>query len=281
MLTPSPTPPRRATHPARDCSLLGGHCPALHIYVVEQSDDGRKFNRGKLLNIGFRLAEADGREVFVFHDVDLLPSPELAPYYAQVPAGGPVHIARVWGRYSGNPKYMGGAVAFSRGDFERINGFPNTFWGWGGEDDEMRKRVDEAEPRMEVAAPREGAMEDLEAQSLEEKLQTLRAHREWKCNVKWEALNEHAATWRRNGLADLDYSLLATEPLGPHATKYTVDVKLNGHWTDTVFHIDAPAGGGGGRGRGRGRRGGGGGGGGGHQRDRGRIHEPGHKRQRV
>lgn len=50
-------------------------------------------------------------------------------------------------------------------------------------------------------------MEDMEEQSLEAKLQTLRAHRDWKCNVKWEALNEHAATWRRNGLEDLDYEV--------------------------------------------------------------------------
>lgn len=46
-------------------------------------------------------------------------------------------------RYSGNPKYIGGAVAFSAEDFRKINGFPNTFWGWGGEDDEMYKRMTE------------------------------------------------------------------------------------------------------------------------------------------
>lgn len=75
--------------------------------------------------------------------MDLLPSPELVPYYLEPPAAGPVHIAHVWGRYSGNPKYIGGAVAFTAEHFRRINGFPNTFWGWGGEDDEMRRRIDE------------------------------------------------------------------------------------------------------------------------------------------
>ena len=29
-----------------------------HIYIIEQSDDNRKFNRGKLLNIGFDFAFA-------------------------------------------------------------------------------------------------------------------------------------------------------------------------------------------------------------------------------
>lgn len=32
-------------------------------------------------------------------------------------------------------------MAFNRKDFEAINGFPNTFWGWGGEDDEMYSRI--------------------------------------------------------------------------------------------------------------------------------------------
>ncbi len=164
-------------------------------------------------------------------------------------------------------------------------------------------------------------MEDMEAQTLEAKLQTLRAHREWKCNVKWEALNEHGATWRKNGLADLDYEVrtkgrrvacvcllayghivwssltllgwyhphaqvLATEALGPHATKYTVDVKLNGHWTDTVHEAppsanDGHRGGHGGRGwRGGGRGGGGGGGGGGGWGRGNRNHEPDPKRRR-
>lgn len=40
-------------------------------------------------------------------------------------------------------RYFGGVVSFSRDDFEAINGFPNTFWGWGGEDDEMYSRIKE------------------------------------------------------------------------------------------------------------------------------------------
>jgi hypothetical protein len=139
-----------------------------HIYIIEQSNDGRKFNRGKLLNIGFDIArknkirlqggvqeshgnQLDGKpsttqtlpphDVYIFHDVDLLPSEDLALYYTKFPAS-PTHIARVWDRYSNNPKYFGGIVAFSSSDMKRINGYPNNFWGWGGEDDEMQKRCE-------------------------------------------------------------------------------------------------------------------------------------------
>ena len=101
-----------------------------HIYIVEQSDDGRKFNRGKLLNIGFDYARKNAKpkhDVFIFHDVDLLPNDNLGEWYAEFPKV-PIHIARVWDRYSNNPKYFGGVVSFSESDYKRINGYPNTFW---------------------------------------------------------------------------------------------------------------------------------------------------------
>src|SRR5690606_13315596 len=71
------------------------------IYIVEQTNDNRKFNRGKLLNVGFDLAKNDGCAAVIFHDVDLLPSEELLPYYCNVPERGrPCHIARVNNRLS-------------------------------------------------------------------------------------------------------------------------------------------------------------------------------------
>mmetsp|Transcript_33038 Transcript_33038/g.76150 ORF Transcript_33038/g.76150 Transcript_33038/m.76150 type:complete len:315 (-) Transcript_33038:669-1613(-) len=123
----------------------------FHIYVVEQSDDGRKFNRGKLLNIGFDIARRKRElkhDVFIFHDVDLLPGDDLGSWYTRFPKS-PLHIARCWGRYSNNPKYFGGIVSFSASDMRRINGYPNTFWGWGGEDDEMQKRCEGLKIRWE------------------------------------------------------------------------------------------------------------------------------------
>jgi hypothetical protein len=89
-------PNASSPHVERCTRLFDGH--GVHIFIVEQSADDRKFNRGKLLNIGFDLAcKAGGYETFVFHDVDLIPSPELVPSYTQKPDN-PVHIARVWDR---------------------------------------------------------------------------------------------------------------------------------------------------------------------------------------
>jgi hypothetical protein len=211
-----------------------GLVSSYHVYIVEQSNDERKFNRGKLLNIGFDLARKSrrGHDVFIFHDVDLLPQDDIGKWYAQFPKR-PLHIARVWKRYSNNPNYFGGVVSFSSSDYKRINGYPNTFWGWGGEDDEMKKRLD----RLGITfdSPDKGTLLDLEQMTLDEKLSFLKKNREWKCMVKWEALDEHEKTWKSNGLADLKYHVENTQFLDDtqNASKITVDVKLNGnHWAN-------------------------------------------------
>lgn len=103
-------------------SSVGGHAlEDYHIYIVEQTNDKRKFNRGKLLNIGFDYAKrARPHDVFIFHDVDLLPGDDLASWYSRFPKR-PIHIARCWDRYSNNKKYFGGIVSFSASDMRRIN----------------------------------------------------------------------------------------------------------------------------------------------------------------
>ena len=36
--------------------------------------------------------------------------------------------------------FLGALLGFNGAIFNAINGYPNNFWGWGGEDDEMYKR---------------------------------------------------------------------------------------------------------------------------------------------
>ena len=63
--------------------------------------------------------------------------------------------------------------------------------------------------------------------------------------VKWEALEEHKTTWRRNGLADLCYDVCQIDQLDKDdpgeskVTLLTVDVKLNGnHWSNEKCGMD-------------------------------------------
>jgi len=106
------------------------------IIIVEQIA-GKAFNRGKLLNIGFLYVEKQSDYV-VLHDVDMLP--ENADYSAPVC---PTHIATQASQFAylmPYPEYFGGVTLFPVADFRKINGFSNTYWGWGGEDDDLRIR---------------------------------------------------------------------------------------------------------------------------------------------
>ena len=228
------------------------------IFIIEQSNDERKFNRGKLLNIGFILAKRDGFNTFVFHDVDLLPSESLSKWYAERPPKHTLfHIARCWDRYNTNEKYLGGIVSFSDEDFELIDGFPNIYWGWGGEDDELAKRV--AKFNITVSGPPKtlpNAIEDLEDLSLKDKLSWLRKNKDSKCQIKWEVNAAHDQKrdmvrlpkwWGLHGLEGRVNVLNVDTSLSPKCDIIQVDVDWNyeengeGHWSNkAVSPVDLP-----------------------------------------
>lgn len=107
------------------------------VYIIEQSEDDRAFNRGALLNIGARLAKKHSH--LILHDVDLLPDEVMLPYYTMVPDH-PIHIGTVWRTKYTSERFLGGILSVSWKEFDRVNGYPNQFWGWGGEDDVLRNR---------------------------------------------------------------------------------------------------------------------------------------------
>ena len=110
----------------------------------------------------------------ILHDVDLLPSDELGEWYASYPDK-PIHIAKCWNRYNKDAKYFGGIVSISANDMMKINGFPNTFWGWGGEDEAMRNRCEKEHIIFDNRkCPANAIITDLEGLNLEDKLKTLK-----------------------------------------------------------------------------------------------------------
>ncbi|XP_065923193.1 beta-1,4-galactosyltransferase 4 [Magallana gigas] len=112
------------------------------IYVVEQAK-GLEFNRGFLFNVGFKEALKDSDyDCFVLHDVDLLPENDHNIYTC--PVDQPKHLAvasEKWQYRLPYTSYFGGVSALTREQYEAINGFSNSFFGWGGEDDDFYNRV--------------------------------------------------------------------------------------------------------------------------------------------
>jgi hypothetical protein len=202
------------------------------IFVIEQSQDGLKFNRGQLLNIGFEIAAKNNYNNFIFHDVDLLPSHELKKYYTNIPVNEPIHIAAAWDRYNKNPDYFGGIVAFNKEMFTQINGYPNNFWGWGGEDDELYKRT---KMFYDIKKVHEGSIQDLEELNLQQKLDYLKEN-DLKFMKKREALAEHETTWRLNGLHNLDYKIIKMEKYGVKCELFEVELKV----VESLEKLNAP-----------------------------------------
>jgi hypothetical protein len=110
------------------------------IIVVHQ-DDAKLFNRGTLLNIGFKIAESYKCDYVVFHDVDMIP---LTVDYSY--SDKPLHLATGFKTVEGDSErelfeeYFGGVTLFPMEDFRKIDGYSNKYWGWGYEDTDLLHR---------------------------------------------------------------------------------------------------------------------------------------------
>ncbi|CAG0920594.1 unnamed protein product [Notodromas monacha] len=122
-------------------SLLQSQQLHYKIIVVEQAGD-ELFNKGKLMNAAFLTAlRSAWWDCFVFHDVDLIPEDGRNMYSCPQR---PRHLSVAVDKLNYTLPYhylMGGVVAFRTEHFLKLNGYSNLYWGWGGEDDDMGRRV--------------------------------------------------------------------------------------------------------------------------------------------
>nr|XP_025709190.1 beta-1,4-galactosyltransferase 5 isoform X1 [Callorhinus ursinus] len=107
------------------------------FYVVEQVGT-QPFNRAMLFNVGFQEAMKDlDWDCLIFHDVDHIPESDRNYYgCGQMPR----HFATKLDKYMyllPYAEFFGGVSGLTVEQFRKINGFPNAFWGWGGEDDDL------------------------------------------------------------------------------------------------------------------------------------------------
>ncbi len=167
---------------------------SFRIVVVEQAP-GTPFNRGKLLNVGFRL-HRDEAPVFALHDVDTLPQDESCDYRI---ADRPIHLAGRASKYGGQlpyPAFLGAVFVLRREHFEAANGFSNLYWGWGREDDEFARRLWASGITWENLPGRYQSLEhppgDLSSRNDARLLEFLRGERDW----------------RRDGLCSLDFEII-------------------------------------------------------------------------
>ncbi|KFW61648.1 Beta-1,4-galactosyltransferase 4, partial [Pygoscelis adeliae] len=183
------------------------------IYVIHQAGS-TKFNRAKLLNVGYleALKEANW-DCFIFHDVDLVPENDFNIYMCDRQ---PKHL--VVGRnntgyrlrYQG---YFGGVTALTRDQFSKVNGFSNNYWGWGGEDDDLRIRVEMQKMRVVRPSP------DVARYTM---IFHRRDHGNEENGERMKLLGQVSRTWKTDGLNSCSYKLLSVEH-NPLYVNITVD----------------------------------------------------------
>ena len=111
------------------------------VYVINQEGEGT-FNKARLMNAGFIKAMNEyNYTCVVFSDVDLIPLDDRNLYHC---FSKPRHLAVAVDKFDFTlpyPEIFGGVISLSKEDFLTINGFSNSYWGWGGEDDDIYQRV--------------------------------------------------------------------------------------------------------------------------------------------
>ncbi|CAD6186318.1 unnamed protein product [Caenorhabditis auriculariae] len=184
------------------------------IFIIEQVAD-QTFNRGKLMNVGY--AEASKMfpwQCYIFHDVDLLPEDDRNLYSCPVQ---PRHMSVAIDKFNYRLPYssiFGGISALRDDQVKAINGFSNSFWGWGGEDDDLSQRTSRAGFKVS-RYPGEIARYKMVKHSRED---TNSAN---KC--RWKLLKKTGIRWRHDGLNDLKYRVLSIEQQ-PLFTRILVDL---------------------------------------------------------
>ncbi|XP_061484376.1 beta-1,4-galactosyltransferase 4 [Rhineura floridana] len=183
------------------------------IYVIHQAGTA-KFNRAKLLNVGYLEAlKEENWDCFIFHDVDLVPENDFNIYTC---ASQPKHL--VVGRNSTGYRlryqgYFGGVTALTREQFSKVNGFSNNYWGWGGEDDDLRIRVEMQKMKV-VRPPPHVAKYTM--------IFHTRDHGNEENEQRMNLLHQVSRVWKTDGLNSCSYKLLSVE-YNPLYTNITVE----------------------------------------------------------
>jgi len=193
------------------------------VIVAEQSNDGSRFNRGQALNCAYSIARdrfnVDGEVVpFVCHDCDMAPQASARAAYSLTGdtscSEQKVRVLQASGcRYSFDGCF-GGVTIYFGGSYRGTNGYPNGFWGWGGEDNAAYERC--ARAGVDVERVEDVAFDDLEVgvETIEAKLEQLDTHdARIKMKEKTKLLARNKKMWRQDGLSSLVYRIVDEEEL--------------------------------------------------------------------
>ncbi|XP_019326364.1 PREDICTED: beta-1,4-galactosyltransferase 3 isoform X2 [Aptenodytes forsteri] len=185
------------------------------IYLIQQVGNGT-FNRAKLLNVGVREALKDEDwDCLLLHDVDLVPENDYNLYVCDEYY--PKHMASAMDKFQYTLPYksfFGGVSALTPEHYMKMNGFPNTYWGSGGENDDIATRIQLAGMKIVRTSPHLGRYKVMDYNEETETQEPWRRPTSRHNTIK---------TWKDDGMNSLEFKLLSrTEH--PLYTNITVDI---------------------------------------------------------
>ncbi|XP_067425742.1 beta-1,4-galactosyltransferase 3 isoform X2 [Emydura macquarii macquarii] len=185
------------------------------IYVIHQAGNST-FNRAKLLNVGVKEALKDEEwDCLFLHDVDLIPENDHNLYTCD--PWSPKHVSIAMNKFGYSlpyAQYFGGVSALTPNQYLKMNGFPNEYWGWGGEDDDIATRVRLA--GMKISRPPISIGHYKMVKHKGDQGNEENPHR-------FDLLIRTQRMWTQDGMNSLTYTLLAKE-LRPLYTNITADI---------------------------------------------------------
>jgi len=150
--------------------LFEKYLKSFKLVIVEQ-EEGKLFNRGKIINVGFNEYK-DSALCFITHDIDIQPNEKaILEFYCNknenndinngnniiyindcdtinnaidIPSntGSNSNNQKIVGIYTSDSNTLGGIIKFNKYIFNKINGYPNEYWGWGCEDKTLQNRAE-------------------------------------------------------------------------------------------------------------------------------------------
>lgn len=197
------------------------HYIKYNIVIVEQSQDNRKFNRGALMNVGYKYIKNNKKyndiKCIVIHDVDLILDNEIVERYYCNMEYPIIHLGRlIKDYYETIPHFLGGILKINNDIFEQINGFPNNFYGWGMEDDALRHRINNNNYTVYLPDIEKSGVELIHKDT--KKIPELTNLKRLESGLADELL------WKINGVKQIQFKILKTKAIYDNITKITVEL---------------------------------------------------------
>lgn len=180
------------------------------IFIIQQSSK-QQYNLGKLYNIGYTEALKQEYNIFIFHNISLLPNEDMINYYKMYPHI-PIQLGYPLSNYLFERWYLGILMINSK-DFIELNGYPNNIIEWNGWDYDLYLRFTIIDKKLGI--PHSGSLKTINNFNL-------MSEKKWRQIKQNDIINKHATIWEKNGLSNLKYKVKKIKTLNEYCIKINI-----------------------------------------------------------